>query len=71
LAQKNDLTRLVEGIKKVHKIDIHEMKDPLSLVQEVHQCIKWNSEWFDLNRIVIICGGVKYVWLLCIQSDRF
>lgn len=36
LAQKNDLTRLVEGIKKVHKIDIHEMKDPLSLVQEVH-----------------------------------
>lgn len=44
LAQKNDLTRLVEGIKKIHKIEMHEMKEPAKLVEEVHECIKWNAQ---------------------------
>lgn len=32
LIQKESVERLVGGIKKIHKIDVHEMKDPESLV---------------------------------------
>ena len=31
LAQKNDLSRLVQGIKKVHKLEMNEMQDPAKL----------------------------------------
>jgi hypothetical protein len=35
--------RLVGGIKKIHKIIVHEMKEPEQLVNEVKDCIKENS----------------------------
>ena len=44
LIQKESVERLVGGIKKIHKIDVHEMKDPESLVNQVKECIKSNSE---------------------------
>ncbi len=42
--RKEDVDRLIGGIKKIHKIEIQEMKDPLKLVEEVKDCIKQNSE---------------------------
>ena len=42
--QKSEMTRLVEGIKKIHKIEIVEMQDPIKLTDEVFECIKWNGE---------------------------
>jgi superfamily II DNA/RNA helicase len=44
LIQKESVDRLVGGIKKIHKIDVHEMKEPEQLVSEVKDCIKENSE---------------------------
>lgn len=44
LVTKDSVDRLVGGIKKIHKIDVHEMKDPAKLVDEVKDCIKMNSE---------------------------
>jgi hypothetical protein len=42
--RKDDVDRLIGGIKKIHKIDVHEMKEPQKLVEEVKDCIKQNSE---------------------------
>lgn len=44
LIQKESVDRLVGGIKKIHKIDVRETKDPQHLVDEVKDCIKVNSE---------------------------
>ncbi len=44
LVTKDSVDRLVGGIKKIHKIDVHEMKEPTKLVDEVKECIKMNSE---------------------------
>jgi superfamily II DNA/RNA helicase len=44
LIQKESVDRLVGGIKKIHKIEVHEMKEPEQLVNEVKDCIKVNSE---------------------------
>ena len=35
LIQKEDVERLVGGIKRIHKLDVHEMKNPLQVVEEV------------------------------------
>jgi superfamily II DNA/RNA helicase len=44
LVKKDDVERLVGGIKKIHKIEVHEMKDPEKLVEEVMECIKQNAD---------------------------
>jgi superfamily II DNA/RNA helicase len=44
LIHKGDLHRMVEGIKKIHKIEIVESKDPQKLAEEVFECIKWNAQ---------------------------
>jgi len=43
LIEEHVLSRLVDGIKKIHKIEISEMKDPSKLAEEVTECIKFNS----------------------------
>ena len=40
-----NLKRMVEGMKKIHKIDITEMQDPVKLAEDVFECIKFNSQW--------------------------
>lgn len=42
--EKHTLNRLVDGIKRIHKIDIKEMGDPSKLADEVVECIKYNSQ---------------------------
>jgi superfamily II DNA/RNA helicase len=44
LIKKEDVERLIGGIKKIHKIEVIEMKEPAKLVEEVMECIKHNSE---------------------------
>lgn len=41
--EKNILTRLVDGMQKIHKIEITEMKDPVKLAEEVAACITFNA----------------------------
>jgi superfamily II DNA/RNA helicase len=41
--EKHVLDRMLEGMKKIHKIEINEMKDQSVLADEVIECIKFNS----------------------------
>ena len=43
LIEEHSIGRLVEGMKKIHKIEIREMKDPSQLADEILECKKFNS----------------------------
>lgn len=44
LVEKINRSRLIEGMKKIHKLEITEMKDPVKLAQEVADAIAFNSQ---------------------------
>ena len=44
LLQQPEVDRLVGGIKRIHKLDVHPMADSEKLVEEVKECIKFNSQ---------------------------
>lgn len=45
LSLKEDIDRLIDGIKKIHKIVVQDIGDINKLIEEVKECIKENSEW--------------------------
>jgi superfamily II DNA/RNA helicase len=42
--EKHVLERLLDGMKRIHKIEITEMTDAGKLADEVVECIKFNSQ---------------------------
>lgn len=44
LVEKHHLSRLIEGMKRIHKIEIVEMKDPVKLAEEVVEAISFNAQ---------------------------
>ena len=44
LVEKHVLTRLLDGMKRIHKIEMREMRDASVLADEVIECIKFNSQ---------------------------
>ena len=44
LVEEHVKDRLLDGMKKIHKIDIVEMKDHVKLVEEIIECKKFNSQ---------------------------
>lgn len=53
---------LIDGMKKVHNLDIQELKDPKQLVKDVYECIENNSKaWKENTKEWLIYG--LYEWL--------
>ena len=50
-------------MKKIHKIDIVEMKDHVKLVEEIIECKKFNSQWWNQQHIVVNYLVFLWVWI--------
>jgi len=44
LVEKHVLNRLLDGMKKIHKIEINEMTNHSKLADEIIECIAFNSQ---------------------------